>query len=133
MVRPEKGRRKLSFHLRVIQEERNGPEDIVLGRGCQASWRRWLEVGSNNVTLELEPLGCKWTLVRILTPESQGFQNISLSSPKPGSVRPKACYCELTAFPLTGTCVHHGKKESMRVKDRLTLPTLGQDSTEVSP
>ena len=26
MVRPEKGRRKLSFHLRVIQEERNGPE-----------------------------------------------------------------------------------------------------------
>lgn len=33
MVRPEKGRRKLSFHLRVIQEERNGPEEDIVSPG----------------------------------------------------------------------------------------------------
>lgn len=87
-------------------------------------------MGSSNITLEREPLGLKSTLVLILTHVSQGPQN-SLSSPKPGSVRPKMCYCELTAFRLTGNCVQHQEKKSIRVRDRLPFPTLGQDISEV--
>lgn len=93
------------------QKEAALPSESHPGRK-KWSWRRHSE--SWEVDAEFpegggivrESLGCKSTSVLILSTESQGFQNISLSSPKPGSERPKVFYCQLTAFTLIGNCVN---------------------------